>query len=138
MSKKDNKYEHIIRLPHPTSKVHPRMSVSDRAAQFSPFSALTGYEAAIDETARLTEEKAEPDEYEKLKISETINEISENIGNHPEISVTYFIPDEKKAGGKYVSISGKVRKADIQNLFLMMQDGEKIPFSDIICLQIVK
>ncbi len=132
------KYDNIINLPHPSSKKHPRMAVSDRAAQFAPFSALTGYEDAIGETARLTDEKIELDEYEKLAISDTLNKITENISAHPHVSLTYFICDKRKNGGKYESVFGRVEKNDIQSGEIIMQSGKKVPFSDIIYIEMVK
>ncbi|MBR6800803.1 MAG: hypothetical protein IKM61_03535 [Eubacteriaceae bacterium] len=131
---KKGRYDDIINLPHPTSKKHPRMSRSDRAAQFAPFSALTGFSAAIDETARLTEERLELDEYEKLAISDAINEIISVISTQPLIDVTYFIADSYKSGGKYVGVSGNVKKIDEQEGIIVLTDNTRIPISDIILI----
>ena len=131
---KKGRYDDIINLPHLTSKKHPRMSRSDRAAQFAPFSALTGFSAAIDETARLTEERLELDEYEKLAISDAINEIISVISTQPLIDVTYFIADSYKSGGKYVGVSGNVKKIDEQEGIIVLTDNTRIPISDIILI----
>lgn len=134
----NGKYDDIIDLPRHISAKHPPMSVYDRAAQFSPFSALSGYEAAIDETARLTDARSELDEYEKLRISDIINQIKENIGNDPQVNVTYFLSDRKKDGGKYLTVLGNVRRTDDERRILQMQGGENIPYEDIVYIEIVK
>ena len=117
---KNNSYDDIINLPHPVSKNHPQMPLRDRAAQFAPFAALTGHDAAIKETARLTDERLELSEEAIAQLNERINIIRNNIGIEQKISITYFIPDEKKAGGSYVTcsspfgpinVSGSVRSA---------------------------
>ena len=105
-----HQYDDILNLPHPTSKNHPRMSLHDRAAQFSPFAALTGHEAAIKETARLTDDKQILSEDVIEKINGQLKIIAENIGAEQEITVTYFVPDSKKSGGAYVDCAGTVRK----------------------------
>ena len=104
-------YEDIINLPHQTSKRHPRMSLYDRAAQFSPFAALTGHEETAKETARLTDQKLElsDDTLEKLSC------IADMIATHPDVTITYFVPDSKKTGGTYDTYSGKVKKIDEYN-----------------------
>lgn len=126
-----HRYDDIIHLPHHVSKTHPQMPVSDRAAQFAPFAALTGHDAAIRETARLTEEKAELDENAKMIIDEKLRFVQETLPAKPEITVTYFQPDEKKAGGKYMTASGNVKKIDMYKGLIIMTDGLKIPFDDI-------
>ena len=107
-----HQYDDILNLPHPTSKNHPRMSLHDRAAQFSPFAALTGHEAAIKETARLTDDKQILSEDVIEKINGQLKIIAENIGAEQEITVTYFVPDSQKSGGAYVDCAGTVRKID--------------------------
>lgn len=126
-----HRYDDIIHLPHHVSKTHPQMPVSDRAAQFAPFAALTGHDAAIRETACLTEEKAELDENAKMIIDEKLRFVQETLSAKPEITVTYFQPDEKKAGGKYMTASGNVKKIDMYKGLIIMTDGLKIPFDDI-------
>lgn len=120
------RYDDIITLEHPVSKVHPRMSVMDRAAQFSAFSALSGYEDAIDETERLTETYTELDEGEKEILNEQLLKIKENIASHPAATCTYFEPDPKKEGGAYRTYSGKVRKIDEYEKKLVFEDGTGI------------
>ncbi len=122
-----DKYEDIIDLPHHESKRHPHMSLHDRAAQFSPFAALSGYEDAVNETARLTEEWIELDEYEKEKLNRRLALISEKLSQLPLVEITYFMPDEKKSGGAYVTASGSVRKIDIYEGIIYMTDGTRIP-----------
>ncbi len=120
------RYDDIITLEHPVSKVHPRMSVMDRAAQFSAFAALSGYEDAIDETERLTETYTELDEGEKEILNEQLLKIKENIASHPAATCTYFEPDPKKEGGAYRTYSGKVRKIDEYEKKLVFEDGTGI------------
>lgn len=120
------RYDDIIALEHPVSKVHPRMSVMDRAAQFSAFAALSGYEDAIDETERITETYTELDEGEKEILNEQLLRIKENIASHPAASCTYFEPDLKKEGGAYHTYSGKVRKIDEYEKKLVFEDGTEI------------
>lgn len=129
-------YEDIIDLPHHVSKVHIPMSMSERAAQFSPFAALTGYESAIRETARLTEEKTILDNSELILIN---NLIFEAIEEKKEIKLTYFVNDEKKKeGGRYEEVIGFIRKLDDYEGKLLMSDGSFIPFEDIVKAEIIK
>ena len=133
-------YDDIINLPHHVSSTRPQMPASDRAAQFSPFAALTGYDAAVRETARLTDEKIELDEDEKAVLDEKLQLIAAHMscnGAGLEISVTYFQPDEKKAGGAYVTAAGTVKKVDLYTLRLIMQDGREISFEDILKLELL-
>ncbi len=125
-------YDDIINLPRPISKTHPPMSAMDRAAQFSPFAALTGYDAAIKETARLTDEKIELDEYAKDALNERLQILAPRIKEHPEIAITYFQPDAKKNGGAYVTAIGTVKKIDEYERFVVMTDGTAIFIEDII------
>lgn len=125
------KYDDIIDLPHHVSARHPQMPNSDRAAQFSPFAALTGFEAVINETSRLTDRKADLDEYEISVISERLNSIMRDIASHPIVEVTYFHPDEKKSGGKYISITDGIKKIDESEHVLIMCNGTKILIDDI-------
>lgn len=126
-----NKYSDIITLPHHVSTKHPQMSAIDRAAQFSPFAALTGHEAAIAETARLTDVKAEPDETQKEMLNVKLQIIKEHILSKPEIAVTYFVPDARKEGGAYLRVIGAVKKVDETDHKLIMQNGTVIPMDDI-------
>ena len=128
----DDRYNDIINLPHYRSKKRPHMSVYDRAAQFSPFSALTGHDEAIKETARLTDKKIELDETTKTMLNEKFNFIMEHIYDQPEITVTYFIPDGLKSGGMYVDFAGKVKKYDCLNRILTFTDNTEIKVDDIL------
>ena len=99
-------YDDIIRLPHPDSPKHPRMSLYDRAAQFSPFAALTGHSAAIAETGRLTDRRVELDEYEMARVDAELQHLQELLPSRPTASITYFVPDERKNGGSYQTVTG--------------------------------
>ena len=122
-------YDDIIHLPHPTSPRHPRMPMIDRAAQFTPFQALTGYGDAIQETARLTGEKVELTEDEKAVLDEKLRLLADT-GN--EAVFTYFLPDGKKSGGAYVTVLGAIKKLDPLEGRLVLADGIAIPIDDIL------
>ena len=124
-------YEDIINLPHHVSKTRPQMSMLDRAAQFSPFAALTGYDAAIKETGRLTDEKIEMDEDRKAALDMKQAYLIEMLDEQPEISITYFLPDTKKLGGAYVTVTGNLKRFDEYERLLILTDGKKIPMDDI-------
>jgi len=125
-------YEDIINLPHHVSPTRPQMSMQDRAAQFSPFAALTGYDSAVKETARLTDQRINLDEYEIEALNARIQLIAEHLQDHPEVSITYFKPDERKAGGAYVTATGVAKKIDEYERIILMQGGEKIPMDEVI------
>lgn len=127
-----NKYDDIINLQHHVSSTRPQMSMRDRAAQFSPFAALTGYDAAIKETGRRTEKRVEPDEDELQILNMKLKLIIDNIDEEPEVTFTYFKPDELKSGGKYVEVFGVVKKIDDFNRLIVMRGGEKIKMDDVI------
>ena len=132
MDNQDNhRYDDIINLPNPTSKKHPRMSQSGRAAQFSPFAALTGHEAAIKETARQTDEKLMLSDEVIAELNEKLKLIAETIGAQQRIKITYFVPDNKKAGGAYISYSGCVKKIDEYEHTVVMEDKTVIPIEQI-------
>ena len=130
-----NQYEDIINLPHHVSPTRPQMPMSDRAAQFAPFAALTGYDAAIKETGRLTDEKIELDEEALTALDMKYQFLMDALDDAPEVTITYFQPDERKAGGKYVSAVGVVRKVDDFERRITMQDGAKIPMDDILNIE---
>ena len=134
-SENPNPYADIIDLPHHVSKRHPQMSMEKRAAQFSPFAAMVGHDAAIRETARLTEERLELSEDEKAVIDGKLQMIQAHIKEQPEVTVTYFQPDEKKSGGAYVTVTGSAKKVDDVSKLLLLQDGKAIPIKDIQLLQ---
>lgn len=125
-------YDDILHLPHPTSKRHPRMPIVDRAAQFSPFAAITGHKAAIEETARVTDRRIELDEDAKEQLDQTLQLLLERIDEQPEITVTWFSPDKKKAGGQYHTATGKLKRIDTQESRLILTDGTQIPLEDLL------
>lgn len=125
------KYDDILNLPHHVSSVHPHMSMHDRAAQFSPFSALTGYDDTVRETARLTDEKQELTADRINDLNQKITFLKEHAEERPDVTIEYFIPDEKKAGGKYITLSGKLRRIDEYNHNMVFASGEEIPLNDI-------
>lgn len=125
-------YDDIIDLPHHVSETHPPMSRADRAAQFSPFAALTGYDAAVRETARMTERRIELDEGVKAELNARLNCILEHLSEHPQVSITYFMPDEKKSGGAYRTVTGAVRKLDSFAKTLTLVDGTVVPVEEMI------
>jgi len=127
-------YDDIINLPHPISATRPHMTAIDRAAQFSPFAALTGYDAAIKETARLTDERVKLDEYMKGALSDRLQIIADQIKEHPEIVITYFQPDAKKNGGAYVTAISVAKKIDEYKRVIIMTDGTAIPINEIISI----
>lgn len=128
----EHQYDDIIKLPHHVSNSHPHMSTHDRAAQFSPFAALTGYEGAIEETARLTDNRMELDEAARNDLDEKLRRIFEQLYSQPEVEITYFLPDDKKAGGAYISVIGIVKKIDEYKRNIVMQDDTRIPIEEIV------
>ena len=128
-------YDDIISLPHPTSAKHPRMPLSDRAAQFSPFAALSGHGAAIAETARLTDRRIELDEDTRAMLDLKQQILADRIAERPEISVVWFRPDEKKDGGQYVTTVGQLKKVDDIERILRLADGTTIPLDDVLELR---
>ena len=125
------KYKDIINLPHHVSKKHPQMSLYARSAQFAPFAALTGYEDEVKETARLTNSKIEIDEEEKIILDRKMQIIKEKIYEKPTVTITYFVPDLKKAGGKYITVIGKAVKLDEYRQNLILEDKTEIKISEI-------
>lgn len=124
-------YDDIINLPHHVSTTHPQMSLIDRAAQFAPFAALVGYDAAVKETARLTNKRIELDEYEKEALNERLRFVADWMEERPEITITYFQPDDKKDGGAYMTVTGCVKKIDDYQGIVCLTDGTKIPIEEI-------
>jgi len=131
MSEDTHCYDDIINLPHHVSILHPQMPLGDRAAQFAPFAALTGYDDAILETARLTESRFELDESRQAVLNRYFVLLKEHIKERPEVTLCYFKPDERKTGGAYVTLSGPVKKIDDCRYRLIMMDGTVIPMEDI-------
>mgnify|MGYP003290051950 CR=1 FL=1 len=128
----NNNYEDIINLEPPISKKHSKMPISARAAQFAPFSALTGYKEAIEETGRITEAEIFLDEDKKVIINEKLNTISKNLESDPKITLTYFIKDKNKQGGKIVTEIISIKKIDLITEELILTDKRKISLKNII------
>lgn len=124
------KYEDMLHLPHPVPTAHPRMPLQDRAAQFSPFAALTGYEAALKETARLTDRFIELDEDRKQEIDRLLFYLQQHREEQVPVKITYFIPDARKAGGSYRTMEGYVRKIEENSRSIWIKDTE-IPIDRI-------
>ena len=127
-----SKYDEIMGRPHHVSKTRPQMPMSDRAAQFSPFAALTGYDSAIKETGRLTDEKIELDEEALTALDRKYQLLINALDDAPEVTITYFQADERKAGGKYITATGAVKKVDDFERRITMQDGSKIPMDEVL------
>lgn len=123
------KYDDIIDLPHPVSKTHGHMSRADRAAQFAAFAALTGYEAVVRESARLTDRRQELDETEQALLDEKLRLLREQ--DRPMAEITWFCADKKKPGGSYVTSRGILKKIDEQRGLVILEDGTAIPVRDI-------
>ena len=132
-----NSYDDIINIPRWNPKSHPRMSEDDRAAQFAPFAALTGYDAMVNETARSTDVRSDLDEEQMLALNEVLSLIAERIGEHPKISVTWFRKDARKQGGAYVKTEGKVRDVDPTGRLIVLKDSSSISMDDIAAIAIV-
>ena len=131
----NNNYEDIINLPHHVSTNRPQMPLKARAAQFAPFAALTGHDEAIKETARLTDERIELDESTLAILNDKIQIILDNLDIEPEITVTYFKPDDKKSGGSYIDHTGVVKRIDDFEKTVIFTDKVIIPIEDILDIQ---
>jgi hypothetical protein len=127
----DNRYDDIINFSYHGSKKHPHMDAINRAAQFAPFAALTGYGEAIDETGRLTDEKIDLDETGYDMLEQKLKIVMEDMSENQEITVTYFKPDERKKGGRYVTATGAIKKIDVNIGRVIFKDGRDIPIEDI-------
>lgn len=125
-------YDDILHLPHHVSQNHPQMSMRDRAAQFSPFAALTGYENAIDETGRLTEQRRELSEHELSELNRKMSILVEHLSEKPEVSIEYFVPDERKTGGSYMILTGSVVQISISGRTITMRDECVVRLDDIV------
>lgn len=125
------KYDDIINLPHHVSKKHPRMSLENRSAQFAPFAALTGYEDEIEETGRITDRKIDISDEVRNILDEKIKKIQTKIYTEPKVTITYFIPDTKKQGGSYKTITSNVIKIDKYKQLIILKDRKEIPIKFI-------
>ena len=132
------KYDDIIHLPHPVSGTHPPMPRAERAAQFSSFAALSGYEEAVAESARLTETRTELDRDALEELDKTIRALVADAAERPEAVIRYFIPDGKKAGGRYETVRGRVKKIDEYAALLVLAEGKKIPLGDVVSIEKVE
>ena len=135
MTDQTDQYRDMLYLPHKQSATRKHMSVHDRAAQFAPFAALTGYDSAIDETARFTEDRIPRSETDEELLNERVRFLSERIAEQPEITVTYFLPDERKAGGAYVACTGRVKRIEPLPQRILFTDGREIPLEEILTIE---
>lgn len=130
-----NNYYEIINLPRHISKIRHPMAIKDRAAQFSPFAALAGHDTAVKETARLTENKVELDQYMKEALNHKLQILMERIKENDKIKITYFVPDKNKDGGSYIDTTGIVKKIDGYEKRIFMSGGIVISIDEIICIK---
>ena len=128
----NGEYDDIINLSHHVSTKHPQMSLEARSAQFAPFAALTGYDDQVRETARLTNERKELADGLKMALNEKILRIKDKLDIMPEVAITYFVPDLRKKGGKYVTVTGNVKKIDEMKHLIIFENKKEIPIQEII------
>lgn len=129
-------YDDIIHLPHPTSKKHPRMSMTERAAQFAPFAALTGFDGVIQETGRLTHQRVELGEGDREELERRLNYLDAQEEEPPPVKVTYFLPDEKKEGGSYVTVQGRLKRIDTVGGVLLLEEGGQVSLGEILWVEL--
>ena len=127
----ERSYDDIIHLPHHVSTLHPQMSLYDRAAQFAPFKALTGYEDDVEETARLTDDRIELDEERIEQLDARLQLLEEHLAETPTVSITFFRPDAHKDGGSYETATGVVKKVDTVRRVIVLRDGREIAIGDV-------
>lgn len=136
-----HEYDDIINLPHHKSDKHPHMDLYDRAAQFSPFAALTGFEAAIEETGRITDGRVELDEDEKAKLDLRFRKIrkalEDKTADKPVVTLTYFQADLRKEGGAYITMSGRIKKIDEDSREILFEDGMRVKMDEVLALEII-
>ena len=131
-----HRYDDIINLPHHVSQKHAPMARADRAAQFSPFAALTGHHAAITETGRLTDRRIELDESEITRVDAELQHLQELLPERPTVSITYFVPDKRKTGGSYQIVTGEVKRIDTVGGVIQMTDRREIPIEDVFSVEL--
>lgn len=131
----EHRYDDMLDMPHPVSPTRPRMSLLDRAAQFAPFAALTGFGAAITEADRALDRRVELGEAEAAELAEKLRVLEARQAEQPEISVTYFVPDERKDGGRYEIAEGRLRRIRPEEYALSLADGRVIDIEDIIVIE---
>jgi len=134
-TKAEELYSDIIHLPHHELTTRQRMPLINRAASFSPFAALTGYDEAVKETARLTDARIELDEEQKIALSDKLQMAMEKADQEPIITVTYFLPDQKKAGGAYIDYTGTIKRIDEYERKIIFIDKTVIPIDDIYAIE---
>ena len=139
----EHRYDDMIDLPHHVSTKHPQMSLYERAAQFSAFKALTGYEDCVTEAARLTGERIDLDDASMSLLNGKVQILQDSIKSRPNITITYFVPDKKKTGGEYVTASGSIKRIDEVERVIIFSDGKVIQIDDVLiyrvnCLSIWK
>ena len=132
------KYDDIIHLPRPVSPRHAPMTVQDRAAQFAPFAALTGYEDVIEESGRLTDARIDLDEGEVARLNEVLAQIKERLPQQTQVKLVCFQNDCRKAGGAYRTVTGCVKKLDEHEKMLLLEDGSVIPLEQILEIELIK
>ena len=128
-------YEDIVNLPHHVSPTRPQMSRADRAAQFSSFAALTGHDAAVRETARRTASRIDTAEDQRYELDLKQQLLAQVLPSQPEVTVTYCVPDTRKVGGAYVSVSGRLKRIDSRRRVLLLDNGTEIPMDDVLELE---
>ncbi len=133
----ENRYADIMQLPHPVSQRHAQMSRLDRAAQFAPFAALTGYDGVIRETGRLTMPFIELDEGGMALLDEALQRIREDLDKAPRVSFSCYCPDERKAGGSYCTVTGRVKKLDDIQKAVILTDGRVLPVTRIFGIELL-
>ena len=126
-----SKYDDMLNMEHHVSKLHAPMSMTNRAAQFAPFAALTGYDEAVRETGRLTDRRAELDENEKEEINNKLLMLQDCIDEHHTVTITYFVPDKNKQGGKYETVTSAVKKLNVIDRCLIMDNGTNVEINEI-------
>ena len=131
-------YDEMLGVPYPYHTDRPRMNRVNRAAQFSPFAALTGFDGVVSETARLTEERPEMSEEQKQEIDRALLKLLGRIGEKPEAEILFFQPDSRKAGGRYVKKCGRVRRVDEANRMICFADGDKVEIDAIVQISAVR
>ncbi len=131
MSKQSHAYDDIIDLPHPVSQRHPQMPMELRAAQFAPFAALSGYEEVLQETERLTDPKSALGEDAQAALARTLSQLAARAAEQPAITVRYFLPDARKAGGAYRTVTGFLKGVDAVAGLLLLTNGVQIPLADL-------
>ena len=125
-------YDDIINLPHHVSARHPQMPLKDRAAQFSPFAALTGYAGEVAEAARMTETKIELTEDQRAMLDERLCLLEDILPERPDVTFTYFVPDQRKQGGAYTTVTGKLKRLDRIEQNIILTNGIAIPVNDLL------